>query len=81
MTAIAIRRPRRPGFKISEWIFTTDHKRIGILYLIGSMAAFMVAGLMAIGIRLEQMSMHRKLAWCNYFVGDFGKNLTTAERL
>ncbi len=23
-------------FKLSEWIFTTDHKRIGVLYLIGS---------------------------------------------
>ncbi len=39
---------------MKEWIFTTDHKRIGILYLIGSMAAFAVAGIMAILIRLEQ---------------------------
>ena len=36
-----------------EWIFTTDHKRVGILYLIGSMAAFAVAGIMAMLIRLE----------------------------
>ena len=36
-----------------EWIFTTDHKRVGVLYLIGSMAAFAIAGLMAILMRLE----------------------------
>lgn len=38
---------------LKEWIFTTDHKRVGILYLIGSMAAFAVAGIMAMMIRLE----------------------------
>ncbi len=43
-------------FNIWEWIFTTDHKRIGILYLIGSIAAFIVAGLMALLIRIEQSS-------------------------
>jgi len=41
---------------MKEWIFTTDHKRVGILYLIGSMAAFAVAGLLAMAIRFE-------LAW------------------
>ncbi|MBT4889135.1 MAG: cytochrome C oxidase subunit I [Rhodospirillales bacterium] len=45
------------GFNLKEWIFTTDHKRIGVMYLIGSMAAFVVAGLMAILIRLEQSSL------------------------
>ncbi|MDH4183299.1 MAG: cbb3-type cytochrome c oxidase subunit I [Nitrospinota bacterium] len=38
---------------MKEWIFTTDHKRIGVLYLIGTMAAFAVAGLLALAIRLE----------------------------
>ena len=33
-----------PAWK--EWLLTTDHKRIGVLYLVGSMAAFGVAGLM-----------------------------------
>ena len=48
--------PAHTGGGIGAWIFTTDHKRVGILYLIGSMAAFLVAGLMAIGIRIEQYS-------------------------
>ena len=50
MATIVDTAPVASGFKISEWIFTTDHKRIGILYLIGSLAAFLVAGLMALGI-------------------------------
>ncbi|MBF0170268.1 MAG: cbb3-type cytochrome c oxidase subunit I [Nitrospinae bacterium] len=42
---------------MKEWIFTTDHKRIGIMYLVGSMAAFVVAGIMALLIRLELSSL------------------------
>ena len=38
---------------LKEWIFTTDHKRVGILYLIGSIAAFAVAGIMALLMRAE----------------------------
>lgn len=38
---------------LKEWIFTTDHKRVGVLYLIGSLAAFAIAGVMAMLIRLE----------------------------
>ncbi|MBF0309078.1 MAG: cbb3-type cytochrome c oxidase subunit I [Magnetococcales bacterium] len=45
------------GFSLKEWILTTDHKRIGILYLIGSMAAFAVAGIMGLLIRIEQSSL------------------------
>ena len=38
---------------LKEWIFTTDHKRVGVLYLIGSIAAFAVAGIMALLMRAE----------------------------
>ena len=38
---------------LKEWIFTTDHKRVGVLYLIGSMAAFIIAGVMAMLMRIE----------------------------
>jgi len=41
---------------MKDWIFTTDHKRIGVLYLVGSFAAFAVAGVMALLIRIEQFS-------------------------
>jgi len=41
------------AFSLKEWIFTTDHKRIGVLYLIGALAAFAVAGIMAMLMRIE----------------------------
>ena len=41
---------------LSSWIFTTNHKRIGILYLAGSLAAFVLAGFAALIIRLQQYS-------------------------
>ena len=44
-------------FSLKEWIFTTDHKRIGVLYLIGSFAAFFLAGLMAMLMRTELSSI------------------------
>lgn len=44
-----------PWFRASlkEWIFTTDHKKIAILYGVTSLVFFTVAGLMAMVIRLE----------------------------
>ena len=44
-----------PWFRASfrEWIFTTDHKKIAILYGLTSLLFFSVAGLMGLVIRLE----------------------------
>src|SRR5690242_20072455 len=36
-----------------EWLTTTDHKKIGILYLVNSFIFFFLAGLMALGVRTE----------------------------
>jgi cytochrome c oxidase subunit I len=36
-----------------EWLTTTDHKKIGILYIVNSFLFFFLAGLMALGIRTE----------------------------
>ena len=38
---------------ILSWMFTLDHKRIGLMYLIGVMSAFAVGGLLALAIRLH----------------------------
>ncbi len=38
---------------LKEWFFTLDHKVIGIWYLWGSIASFIVAGLAATAMRLE----------------------------
>jgi cytochrome c oxidase subunit I len=36
-----------------EWLTTTDHKKIGILYIVNSFIFFFIAGLLAMGIRTE----------------------------
>ena len=44
-------------FSLKEWVFTTDHKRVAVLYMIGAFAAFFVAGLMAMLMRTELASL------------------------
>jgi cytochrome c oxidase subunit I len=45
--------PPRKGRTAVKWLATTDHKVIGNLYLISSFAFFIIAGIMALMIRLE----------------------------
>jgi cytochrome c oxidase subunit 1 len=45
-----------PGWqrgKVASWLVTTDHKRIGILYISTSLVFFVLAGLMALVFRLQ----------------------------
>jgi cytochrome c oxidase subunit 1 len=42
---------------VKEWVFSCDHKILGIWYLVGSIAAFAVAGLMAALMRIELGSL------------------------
>ncbi|MEV8020994.1 cytochrome c oxidase subunit I [Streptomyces sp. NPDC086554] len=44
---------RRPGRVLIDWLTTTDHKKIGHLYLITSFVFFLIAGLMALMMRAE----------------------------
>ncbi len=67
-----------PSGGIASWIFSIDHKRVGILYLFGAMAAFFLAALMALGIRLEQYAPGES-GLINYFVLDFSKNMSTPD--
>ncbi len=39
-----------------SWALTLDHKRIGLMYLIGVMSAFFIAGLLALMIRTELLT-------------------------
>jgi len=42
---------------IASWLLTTDHKRIGILYLASMMTFFLVGMTFGVFMRLEQLSM------------------------
>jgi cytochrome c oxidase subunit 1 len=41
----------RPG--VYDWLTTTDHKKIGILYFFNSLLLFLVGGLLALAVRSE----------------------------
>ncbi len=46
-------RQKTPGRVLVDWLTTTDHKKIGHLYLITSFVFFLAAGLMALAMRAE----------------------------
>ena len=54
MTAIAQTRSRRPF--VVRWLLTTDHKRIGLLYLFSITGFFFLGGLFALLVRLELLT-------------------------
>ena len=47
--------PAAPAYRsaLYEWVTTTDHKRIGIMYLVNSILFFLVGGIFAMGVRSE----------------------------
>jgi cytochrome c oxidase subunit I len=47
--------PAAPTYQtgLYAWLTTTDHKKIGIMYLINSFVFFFLAGIMALGVRTE----------------------------
>ena len=57
-TAAAVERPNylNIAHTAQSWLLTRDHKRIGILYLLGISFFFAVGGLFALGIRLELLT-------------------------
>src|SRR6478672_13827542 len=50
-----VRRPREYT-GILAWLLTTDHKKIGIMYLLFTVLFFMIGGILALGVRTQ-------LAW------------------
>jgi cytochrome c oxidase subunit 1 len=43
---------------VLSWLFTTDHKRIGLLYVASITVLFLIGGLFALLIRLQLLSPH-----------------------
>jgi len=50
-----------------SWLFTLDHKRIGIMYLAAIMTFFVVGGVLALIIRLQLLSPHGTLVSANTY--------------
>ncbi len=54
MATTTVRRTA-PAYRstLYDWVTTTDHKKIGILYIINSFVFFFIGGLLALGVRTE----------------------------
>jgi cytochrome c oxidase subunit 1 len=46
---------------LKSWLLTLDHKRIGVLYLVGVLVAFLLGGIFAVMIRLELLHPGRDI--------------------
>ena len=46
---------------IWSWMTTVDHKRIGVMYLVGVMTAFLIGGIFALLVRLSLLTPTHKL--------------------
>ncbi len=51
-TTAVLPRPA-PLSGVLEWVFTTDHKRIGILYMVTGFTFFVIAGIFALFMRSQ----------------------------
>ncbi|MFM7030810.1 MAG: cytochrome c oxidase subunit I [Micrococcales bacterium] len=52
-SSMGARAPKSKGRILVDWLTTTDHKKIGYLYLITSFAYFLIGGVMALVIRAQ----------------------------
>ena len=44
-----------------SWVFTLDHKRIGVMYLVGILTSFLMGGVMALLVRTELLTPGRTI--------------------
>src|SRR4029079_19728168 len=52
---------------VRSWLFTLDHKRIGIMYLVSVLVAFLLGGIFAMAIRLELTTPEPTLMGANTY--------------
>ncbi len=51
----------KAGKGIGSWLFTVDHKRIGVMYLFSILFAFFLGGVFALGVRTELLTPDRTM--------------------
>ncbi|HYM83390.1 MAG TPA: cbb3-type cytochrome c oxidase subunit I, partial [Candidatus Dormibacteraeota bacterium] len=53
--ATTVLNPAAPAYRsgLLEWVTTTDHKKIGMMYVVNSFLFFFVGGMFALGVRAE----------------------------
>ena len=48
---------------ILSWVFTLDHKRIGVMYLVAVLSSFFVGGVFALLVRTELLTPGATIPW------------------
>jgi cytochrome c oxidase subunit 1 len=69
--------PRWYEGRTLSWLTTTDHKRIGILYIVTAYLFFLVGGVMALVIRLQLMQANETIVGPDTYNGLFTLHGTT----
>ena len=52
---------------VKSWLFTLDHKRIGVMYLVSVLLAFLLGGIFAMAIRLELLTPEPTIMGANTY--------------
>ena len=76
--------PARPTWhdgRVTSWLVTLDHKRIGILYIVTAFFFFFAAGVMALLMRAQLAQADHQLVGGQEQVGDHGRLDAPDERL
>ena len=60
-----------------EWVFTVDHKKLGIMYMVTAMFFFLVGGLEAVLIRLQLALPNGKILNADLYNQMFTMHATT----
>jgi cytochrome c oxidase subunit 1 len=56
---------------IRSWLLTLDHKRIGIMYLISTMTAFLLGGIFALLVRTEHLTPGKTIMDADFYNQSF----------
>src|SRR5690242_21664162 len=65
IVAHRVRRPMRPAWL--EWVTTTDHKKIGIMYLVTTFVFFLLGGVEALMMRLQLGAPNNSLVTSEHY--------------
>ncbi len=52
---------------IRSWLFTLDHKRIGVMYLVSTLASFLLGGVFALLVRTEHLTAGKTIMDADFY--------------
>ena len=59
---------------LKNWLYTVDHKRIGMMYLVAILAALLLGGVFALLVRIELFSPGQQIVGKDRYTDFVGQN-------